>query len=341
VDIKNDYFISICIPSYNRPEGLNRLLESIDSKQHMKDIQVVICEDNAPKRPEVSSVAEAYKKNSPYQVKYVENQINLGHGANWRQCSTQADGEFLLYMGDDDAFIPGALDPFIDWVKGHRELGYILRAYRRIEPKGKIQYHKYYGEDKFYGPGIIPYTEFFMKSILMSGYTIKREYANQFKESSLDSTLYFQMYLAAEVCLKYPSAYCNIPIAQLIGDGISYFGTNDVEKEQFTPGENAAGSIVCAQNMLKITNYLDEKYKFDSTKIIKMEMSKYSFPTLSLNRQYGIAHFNKSCREYRKIGLDESKYFSLYYIALLVFGAPFCDKIVQTIKKVVGRRLHL
>jgi len=31
--------------------------------------------------------------------------------------------------------------------------------------------------------------------------------------------------------LKYPSAYCNIPISQYIGDGISYFGNNDVEKE--------------------------------------------------------------------------------------------------------------
>ena len=191
--MENNFFISICIPSYNRPSGLKRLLESIDSKKHINDIQILICEDDAPKRLEVRSVVNEYKKNSSYQVKYIENQINLGHGANWRQCSSQADGEFLIYIGDDDDFIPEALDPFIDWVKGHRELGYILRAYRSIDPKGKIEYFKYYSKDTFFEPGIKAYTEFFLKSMLMSGYTIKREYANMFTEASLDSTLYFQM----------------------------------------------------------------------------------------------------------------------------------------------------
>ena len=104
--MENKFFISICIPSYNRPSGLQRLLESIDSKRHVNEIQILICEDNSPKRSEVKSVVDEFKKNSPFQVKYIENEVNLGHGANWRQCSKQADGEFLLYMGDDDDFIP-------------------------------------------------------------------------------------------------------------------------------------------------------------------------------------------------------------------------------------------
>jgi len=340
--MKNQFFISICIPSYNRPSGIKRLLESIDSKRHINDIQIVICEDYAPKRLEVRAVVEEYKNKSIYQVKYVENPINFGHGKNWRQCSNQADGEFLIYMGDDDDFIPEALDPFIDWVKNHSSLGYILRAYRSINPQGSIEYFKYYSKDTFFEPGIKGYTEFFKKSMLMSGYTIKREYANQYSEDCLDSTLYFQMYLAAEVCLKYPSGYCNIPIAQFIGDGISYFGTNEVEKGMFTPGLNAAGSLTCFYNVLKITNYIDEKYGLNSTDIINMETSKYSsYSTMSLYRQYGIKQYIVSCRELRKIGLDSSNYFNFYYIALLFFGANNCNTVIRLIKKIVGRRLHL
>ncbi len=340
--MENKFFISICIPSYNRPSGLKRLLESIDSKRHINEIQIVICEDDAPKRAEVKTVVDEYKINSLYKVKYVENPINLGHGKNWRQCSNQADGEFLIYMGDDDDFIPNALDPFIDWIKDHRELGYILRAYRSINSNGKIEYFKYYGKDTFFEPGIKAYTEFFKKSMLMSGYTIKREYVHQFTEDSLDSTLYFQMYLAAEVCLKYPSAYCNIPIAQFIGDGISYFGTNEVEKNMFTPGVNAAGSLTCFYNVLKITNYIDEKYGFNSTEIINMESSKYSsYSTMSLYRQYGIKQYIASCRELRKIGLDSTIYFNLYYFALLFFGTKACNLVIMIIKKIIGRRLHL
>lgn len=340
--MENQFFISICIPSYNRPSGIKRLLESIDSKRHINDIQIVICEDNAPKRLEVRGVVDEYKKKSLYQVKYVENPVNFGHGKNWRQCSNQADGEFLIYMGDDDDFIPDALDPFIDWVKENREYGYVLRAYRSLMPNGKTEYYKYYSKDTYFDRGIKAYTGHFLKSMLMSGYTIKREYAIQFTEDCLDSTLYFQMYLVAEVCLKYPSAYCNIPIAQYIGDGVSYFGTNYVEKELFTPGVNAAGTLTCFHNLFKITNYIDQKYELNSTDIIGMELSKYSsYPTMCIYRQFGIKNYMSSCRELRKIGLDCSKYFNLYYFALLIFGVRFCNNLVRLIKKIVGRRLHL
>ena len=235
-----------------------------------------------------------------------------------------------------------ALDTFIDWVKDHQELGYILRAYRSIDSKGNIEYFKYYSKDTFFEPGIKAYTEFFKKSMLMSGYTIKRNYANEFSENSLDSTLYFQMYLMAEVCLKYPSAYCNIPIAQYIGDGVSYFGTNEVEKGMFTPGENAAGTLTCFYNVVKVTEYIDNKYGLNSTDIINRESSKYSsYSTMSLYRQYGIKQYIVSCRELRKVGLDSSIYFHLYYYALLFLGSKTCNLIIRRIKKIVGRRLHL
>jgi abequosyltransferase len=340
--MENNFLISICIPSYNRPSGLKRLLESIDSKRHIDEIQIVICEDYAPKRLEVREVVKEYKMNSPYQVKYVENEVNFGHGKNWRQCSNQADGEFLIYMGDDDDFIPEALDPFIDWVKENREYGYILRAYRILFPNGKTEYFRYYSDHTFFEPGIKAYTEFFLKSMLMSGYTIRREYANQFTEDCLDSTLYFQMYLQAEVCLKYPSAYCNIPIAQYIGDGISYFGTNEVEKSQFTPGINNVASLKCFHNVARITNYIDEKYGLKSTDIIKIHESKYSsFSTMIVYRQYGIRQYIASCKELRKIGLDRTLYFNIYFISILLFGANLNLLMVRMIKKIVGRRLHL
>jgi abequosyltransferase len=340
--MENQFFISICIPSYNRPSGIKRLLESIDSKRHINDIQIVICEDNAPKRLEVWDVVNEYKKKSPYQVKYVENPVNFGHGKNWRQCSNQADGEFLIYMGDDDDFIPASLDPFIDWIKENRKYVFILRAYRSLYPNGKTELFKYYSKDTFFEPGVKAYTAFFLKSMLMSGYTIKREYANQFTENCLDSTLYFQMYLVAEICLKYPSAYCNIPIAQYIGDGVSYFGTNEVEKELYTPGINGAASLTCFHNILKITKYIDEKYSLNSTDTIKIQVSKYSsFPTMCIYRQHGIKQYITSCRELRKIGMDCSIYFNLYYISLLIFGTKFNTSLVKLIKKIVGRRLHL
>jgi abequosyltransferase len=339
--MENQFFISICIPSYNRPSGLHRLLKSIDTTRHINDLQIVICEDNAPKRLEVRAVVDEYKKNSPYHVKYVENPVNFGHGKNWRQCSSQSDGEYLIYMGDDDMFISASLDNFIDWLLSHRNLGYVLRAYRSIT-NGKIEYFKYYNKDKFYEAGIDGYTAFFMKSNLMSGYTIKRDYTKEFTTDSLDFTLYFQMYLMAEVCLKYSSGYCNIPIAQYIGDGVSYFGVNQVEKDYYKPGENAANDLANINKFFVLTEYIDNKHKINSTIVIKNEFSKYSsYSTMLKYRKMGIKQLF-ACRKYLiSVGLNTSIYFNLYFVGLLFFGAYFCNRLVNIIKKINGGRPEL
>lgn len=41
-------FVSICVPSYNRPDELVRLLQSIDCDT--EDIEIVICEDCADRK---------------------------------------------------------------------------------------------------------------------------------------------------------------------------------------------------------------------------------------------------------------------------------------------------
>ena len=77
-------FLSICIPSYNRPQTLLRLLRTIDTKA--KDVQIVICEDKAPKRLEVRAAVEEFKKETSYDVKYIEG--TLGTSSHRPMAST-------------------------------------------------------------------------------------------------------------------------------------------------------------------------------------------------------------------------------------------------------------
>ena len=53
--------ISICIPSYNRPVELLRLLDSIDC--NFSDIEIVIREDFSPSRLKIRSVIKKFTKN--------------------------------------------------------------------------------------------------------------------------------------------------------------------------------------------------------------------------------------------------------------------------------------
>lgn len=336
------FFLSICIPSYNRPATLKRLLNSIDSKL-VDEIQIVICEDKSPKRQEIRNVVDEFKKSSPYTVKYVENGENLGFDKNWRECSIQADGEYLLYMGDDDGFIPNALDNYIKWLKEHPRYCYILRSYiRRYGKNGqKIEYFRYFDSDKFFEPGIEAYETFFLKSVSMSGYTIKRECALQFMTSDLDNTLLFQLYLLAEVCLKYPSAYCNTPCCELISDQVQLFGNSKVEKDKYTPGSGVGGNINFITSFFKISEYIDKKHNINSTPNIKLEFSKYSFYVLNCQRSKGRKIFKDHCKKLREIGIDSSRYFNWYYWGLLLFGSNFCISLIHFIKSIIGRRLKL
>ena len=339
-NMNKQYFISICIPSYNRPKELARLLESIDTKQVSK-VQIVICEDKAPQRLEVRGVVEAYSRHSKFNVKYIENSENFGHGKNLRECIKQADGEYVLFMGDDDMFIPEEFDEYFVFLSNHSECGYILRSSRQLVSNGKYEYFRYYPNDRVFSPGIESYTQLFLKSVFMSGFTIKRDLVVEYFIDSLDDTLLFQLYLMAEVCMKHASAYYNTPFVQGVGDGISYFGVNDKEKGLYTPGVLVTNNRNFIDGFLKITNYVDKKYNINSTEIIKTEMSKYSYSFMWVARSMGRKKFKEHCQGLREMGLDNTHYFDIYYYGLYIFGETITKNMILLIKKVLGRRVIL
>lgn len=330
------YLISICIPSYNRPETLLRLLKSVDTKYRDK-VQIVICEDKAPKRLEVRAAVEFFKSETQYDVKYCENEQNLGHGKNFRECIKQADGDYVTYMGDDDAFVSGQLDGFVEWLEKNRQLGYILRAW-----ESRHDTFRYYDGLKFFEPSPETYEAFFLKSVFMSGFTIKRDYAfNLPVVEELDDTLLYQLYMMAEVVMEYPSAYYPEIFVRDVGDGVSFFGMSESEKGKYEAGKLVSNNINFIKGFLKITEYIDRKHNLHSSSNLKLQMSKYSYPMMSFTRPFGRVAFKKHCSELKELGLNGSWYFYVYYYSLLIFGTPFCNKIISFIKKILGHRPNL
>ena len=106
--------ISICIPTYNRPSQLKRMLESIDTTK-VDDIDIVISENCSPKQKETREVVEEYQKTHPYEVHYFENERNLGYDKNIRAAVARATGRFCVFFSDDDMAMPGALDEYVEF----------------------------------------------------------------------------------------------------------------------------------------------------------------------------------------------------------------------------------
>lgn len=329
--------LSICIPSYNRPKELYRLLNSIDIAE-IKKIEIVICEDKSPKRTQISQIVEKFIAKTKYVVKYFENTENYGYDKNLRECIKRSNGKWIIYMGDDDLFVPKVMNKYLQFLQKNNQLGYIMRSYQTLHNDGSIEKFIYFKEEKFFNPGEKAYEILFRKSVFISGFAFKREYALKTLTNIFDGTLLYQLYILAEICMNYPSAYYNIPITQSIDGGIPYFGSSNNEKAFYTPGViTIDNSTYFIKNFFILTNYMDKKYKIHSTKNIRMDISKYSYPILSIQRSKGLKKFSNYHKKLCTLGINCTCFYYLYYFGLLLFNVKICNGFIRIIKKILGR----
>jgi abequosyltransferase len=332
--------LSICIPSFNRPETLHRLLSSINEKCSA-DIEIVICEDCSPKRNEIRKVVNDFKEKSHLDVKYFENPTNYGFDKNLRELIKLAEGEFIVYMGDDDYFVKENLKDYISFLKTNPTTGYILKTWVNLHENGWQEPFNYFQGRKLFAPGPSTFVTLFRISTFVSGFTFKREYSLPYLIHNFDGTLLFQLYILGELTLKYPSIFFEIPLTIQTKQkvDIPYFGSSAAEKDLFTPGKiTIKNSINFLNGYFKISEYLDSKYDIETTKLIKKDMTKYSYSYLSLHRDKGIKEFYRFyCMLKQEVGLNKAFHINLYFIALMFLGVKNCDRLIFTIKKLLKK----
>lgn len=101
--------VSICIPAYNSPETVQRLLDSI-FVQTFTDYEVIVSDDSS--NGTVESVVKAY---SDKHISYYHNEKPLGTPENWNNAVRKAKGEYIKLMHHDDWFVDeNALEIMVD-----------------------------------------------------------------------------------------------------------------------------------------------------------------------------------------------------------------------------------
>ena len=336
--MKSNLLVSICILSYNRPETLLRLLRTIDTKR-ADEIELVICEDFSPRQQEIRQVVTDFATQQPYPVLYSENPKNLGYDGTFCELVKQANGTWLVFMGDDDEFVPGAFDKVLDFLDHHSELGYVMKSHYLIHDNQKKEGFRYFKNSVFFKPSVDTYIELFRKSVYIAGFTIRREYAEHYLTNRFDGTMLIQLYLLAEVVLRYPSAYFDEPFTQQYASHEHNLGDVmfDREKNKFIPRRP---TLVISLNFLKsfsrITEYIDKTHQINSTALIKKDMSKYFYPSLAVHREAGLLFFFNYVRELNKLGFNSSIYYYIYAILLVLLGKRVCDWGILHLKKIIG-----
>jgi len=100
----NNSLISVVITTYNRTDLLKRAVRSVISQSYQK-FEIVIIDDCS-----TEDVAGAVKSFNSEKIVYVRNNTNLGASEAKNAGIRKAMGEYVIFLDDDDEFLPGALE---------------------------------------------------------------------------------------------------------------------------------------------------------------------------------------------------------------------------------------
>jgi glycosyltransferase involved in cell wall biosynthesis len=300
----------------------------------------------SPTRLEIQSVVNKFTSESKYQVNYYENKKNLGFDGNLRQLIRCANGRFVIFMGDDDFFIPEALSKFISFLKNNINIKYFLRSYLSTHPNGEVEEFHYLSNTTTIPCGEKSVSWLFKRSVTICGFTISRSEAIKHETMELDGTLLYQVYLMSQVCMNYESIYYDIPIVhatQSFREDKPKFGASDAEKSKYSPGKvTQDNSVNFAKSYFEVTDYLDKIHNTNLTKMVRVDLSKYSYPFLSIQRKRGVVNFLRYAKRLEnELDFGCTLYFYLYKWSLVFLGERLCDRFILTIKRVIGHSPNL
>ena len=114
--------LSICIPTYNRPERLLNCLNSIAAQKNKNNFEVCIS-DNCSKF-KIEKLIRPFKKK--INIRFQRNKKNLGFAVNVLKVSLMAKGKFIWFLGDDDMLNKHSISYLINLINKNKDVLFIL-----------------------------------------------------------------------------------------------------------------------------------------------------------------------------------------------------------------------
>ncbi len=122
--------VTVCIPTYNRPDFLRRSLQSV-LWQSLRDIEVIVS-DNASS----ADVAGVIASFDDPRVVHDRLDTNIGLHGNLSRCLHLGSAPYRVVLPDDDLMLPGNLERKADFLDKHPEVGLVHSAFRHLTEDG-------------------------------------------------------------------------------------------------------------------------------------------------------------------------------------------------------------
>lgn len=115
--------LAICIPNYNRPQKLKRLLaalaEQITIQNLGEEVEICVSDDCSAEKPD--AVIEGVQISYPdVSINLHTNEKNMGMDYNFLQCVMMSQSEYCWIIGNDDMPEEGALKEILGYLDDSR-----------------------------------------------------------------------------------------------------------------------------------------------------------------------------------------------------------------------------
>ena len=123
--------LSICMPTYGRPELLFETASELIRQARPHDIPLLISDNSEDER--TARMVDTLKAAYPHVV-YSRNEKNLGIDRNFLKVAAMAQTEFVWMFGDDDRPEPGAVERILQEVSNAGDVEFFLVNSRPMSP---------------------------------------------------------------------------------------------------------------------------------------------------------------------------------------------------------------
>ncbi|WP_426491034.1 glycosyltransferase family 2 protein [Hymenobacter sp. 102] len=107
--------LSICVPTYHRPELLARALRSIGRLP--AGVEVIISDNSTANALSAQVAAQVLAEEPAPRWHYYRNAPGGNAATNWTACLARARGRFILMLHDDDYLLPGGLHTMLQTLR--------------------------------------------------------------------------------------------------------------------------------------------------------------------------------------------------------------------------------
>lgn len=138
--VKEAPTFSVLIPSYNRPELLVQTVESVLTQSYTR-FELIISDDASPRSAEISAALKRFSNDD--RLELIIQPKNLGWSDNRNALLAEANGDFVMLLGDDDLVPANTLERLHSHISHRKNSEVIAFGYEVIDPTGQHSYTRH------------------------------------------------------------------------------------------------------------------------------------------------------------------------------------------------------